>query len=56
MRGQDEKQRARLIGELYLPLPHQNVSPDEVQSGPWSDAEMAASFRALKTEIGGTAR
>lgn len=56
MRGRDETQRARLSGELYMPLPGQDISPDDVQVGPWSDAEMASSFRALQTETGGRAQ
>lgn len=39
-----------------MPLPGQNLTPDDVQVGPWSDAEMASSFRALQAETGGIAR
>lgn len=56
MRGRNETERARLSGELHMPLPGQNLTPDDVQVGPWSDAEMASSFRALQAETGGIAR
>jgi hypothetical protein len=56
MRDRDDKQRARLMSELYLPLPGQNIKPDDVQYGPWSDAEMAASFTTFKSELGDVAR
>jgi hypothetical protein len=56
MRGRDENQRARLISELYLPLPGQDIEPDDLQVGPWSDEEMEASFTAMQTKLGGRAR
>jgi len=56
MRGRDENQRARLISELYLPLPGQDIEPDDLQVGPWSDEEMEASFTAMQTKLGGRVR
>lgn len=56
MRDRDEKDRARLTGELYTPLPGQYTGQSDVQEGPWSNREMAASFRALQTKMGTLAR
>lgn len=53
MRNRDDKQRARLVGELYTPLPGQDIQPDDVQVGPWSTDAMATSFRALQAEMSG---
>lgn len=52
MRDREEKDRARLAGELYTPLPGQQTPQSAVQEGPWSDHEMAASFRAMQSRIG----
>lgn len=55
MKDCDEKRRAQLIGELYMPLPGQDVEPDDVQVGPWSDEEMSSSFLAFQKNISGKA-
>lgn len=46
--NRDEKGRMDLEIEIYRPLPGQT----EVTSGPWSDDEMAASFRVAASQIG----
>lgn len=56
MTDRDEKDRARLIGELYLPLPGQRTQSDDVEEGPWSRREMGASFRAMQSRMGGGAQ
>jgi hypothetical protein len=54
MKDHNETQRARLEGELYMPLPGQEINLDvEIEEGPWSEAAMAASFRAAQVEMGG---
>lgn len=57
MRNREEKDRNRLAGELYMPLPNQDIEfDDDITDGPWSSSSMAESFRALHSEVGGVAR
>jgi len=53
MRNCTENERAKLIGELYMPLPGQDIDPDDVQVGPWSDEAMGASFTAVSSAMAG---
>lgn len=48
VKDRDEKGRMDLEIEIFRPLPGQT----EVTSGPWSDDEMAASFRAAQAQFG----
>jgi hypothetical protein len=48
VKDRNEQQRRDLEIEVYRPLPGQT----EVSSGPWSDEEMAASFRAAASQLG----
>jgi hypothetical protein len=49
VKDRDEKGRMDLEIEIYRPLPGQTV--DEVTSGPWSDEEMGAAFRAAQQQL-----
>lgn len=49
----DDKSRTRVIGELYAPLPGQDIQLDDIQTGPWSEEEMAKSFRATQATFAG---
>lgn len=58
MRGRDESERTRLAGELYLPLPGQDIDEnfDDFSGNPWSDDAMGTSFLALQSQLGGDVR
>lgn len=47
MKNRDEKGRMEVELEIYRPLPGQS----QVTSGPWSEEEMAASFRSAAAHI-----
>lgn len=51
--NRDDKDKAQIISKLYTPLPGQTMHETSIESGPWSDEEMAASFRATQINLSG---